>query len=122
MSWNDQLVGLKTQSTGCAIITQQGALCASEGQWSATADELVKYTTYFTDPSPALSGFMYGNQKFICNSANSEMVFAMKGKQAVVLQKTKTLIIAGYSNGDFHPASLSGAVAKVSNYLIGSNL
>ena len=122
MSWNDQLAVLKTQSTGCAIITQQGALCAKEGKWDATADELVKYTTYFSEPSPALAGFYYAGQKYICNNASTEMVVAMKGKNAVVLQKTKTLIIAGYTDGTYHPASLSGSVAKVANYLSSSNL
>ena len=122
MSWNDQLTVLKTQSSACAIITQQGALCAQEGAWTASQDELIKYTTYFAEPSPALAGFYYGGQKYICNNANSEMVVAMKGKQAVVLQKTKTLIIAGYTDGTFHPASLSGSVARVANYLSASNL
>ncbi|EAY11841.1 profilin, putative [Trichomonas vaginalis G3] len=122
MSWNDQLVVLKTQSTGCAIISLQGTLCAKEGTWKATQDELMKYTTYFAEPSPALAGFMYAGEKFVCNQANSEMVFAMKGKQAVVLQKTKTLIVAGYTDGQFHPAALSASVGKVAQYLMSSNL
>ncbi|EAY05739.1 Profilin A, putative [Trichomonas vaginalis G3] len=122
MSWNDQLVSLKTESSGCAIITQQGALCAKEGAWKATQDELLKYITYFTEPSPALSGLYYGGEKYICNQANADMVFAMKGKQAVVLQKTKTLIIAGYTDGQFHPAALSASVGKVAQYLTSSNL
>ena len=122
MSWNDQLVTLKTQSTGCAIISQQGALCASEGQWKATPEELVKYTTYFADPSPALAGFHYGGEKYICNRADTETVFAMKGKNAVSLQKTKTLIVCGFTDGTYHPAALSAAVGRVAQYLSSQNL
>lgn len=122
MSWNDQLVTLKTQSSGCAIFTQQGALCASEGQWKATQDELMKYITYFAEPSPALAGFFYGGEKYVCNQANPEMVFAMKGTKAVVLQKTKTLIVGGFTDGAFVPAALSANVAKVAQYLSASNL
>ena len=122
MSWNDQLVALKTQSSGCAIFSLGGDLYAQEGNWKATPAELKQYVTFFCEPSPALAGFHYGGQKLICNSANGEMVLAMKGKEAVVLQKTATLVVAGYTDGTFHPASLSGNVSKVAAYLAASNL
>ena len=119
MSWNAYLADLKNSSSGCAIITLQGALCAQEGSWSAKQAEIQQWGTYFAANSPATAtGVFYNGEKFFCNQAGEETIVAMKGKNALVLHKAATCYVAGFTDGSkFVPAELSSHVAKAAAQL-----
>ena len=123
MSWNAYLADLKTHATGCALISNEGAVCATEGTWKATPQESQQYALLFKNPAAAqASGLTYGGVKFFCNQATEEMIVAMKGKEAIVLQKSNTTVVAGYSDGSKTvPADLSAKVAKAVNQLLAVN-
>ena len=119
MSWDPYLEPLKQHSTGAAIITQQGALCAQCGTWKASQAELQTWAPLIVENSPALSsGITYAGEKFFCNQASAESVVAQKAKSAVVLFKSNTLYVAGFTDGSkIVPAELSAQVAKVADNL-----
>jgi profilin len=120
MSWNAYLAELKTKSTGCAIISLQGAVCGKEGNWKAAQAEVQSYPGLVKANSPAAtSGVKYGGDKFFMNVSTDDSLVAQKGKQAIVLQKAKTVLVAAYAETDkFVVGDVSAAVAKVAAQLV----
>jgi profilin len=120
MSWNAYLAELKTRSTGCAIISLQGAVCGTEGTWKAQQAEVSSYPSLIAPNSPAqTNGVKYNGEKFFLNLATDDTIVAQKGKTAIVLQKAKTVLVAAFAETDkFVVGDVSAAVAKVVAQLV----
>ena len=104
-----------------AIVSKDGALCGKYGPWAATQADLSGYAAICKAMSMSLP-LTYKGVKFIINRCADDSIFGMKGKEALVLQKTNTLIVVAHCNEKFAPNLASGKCDQVAKMLKDQNL
>ena len=122
MSWVAYLAPVEQVAAGSAIISQQGAHCGHKGDWKANQAEEVNYSNIFKNPtSYAGQSLTFGGKKYMINRALDDMVMAQSGKEGLILQKSKTVIVcAHYTEGQV-VGNVSARVDLVVRQLVDNN-
>ena len=122
MSWTAYLAPIEQVSAGSAIISQQGAHCGHKGDWKASQAEEVNFANIFKNPSSyAGKSLNYSGKKYMINRALDDMVMAQAGKEGLILQKSKTVIVcAHYVEGQV-AGNVSAKVDHVVRQLVENN-
>ena len=95
-------------------------MCGSEGQFSASPEEISSYAAYFGgDKSIQEKGLLYRGNKFVVLQASDESVLAMCKKEGFVMERSNRLIVIGYvSDTDrLPPQRVSASISKVVSQL-----
>ena len=112
--WEAYLPPVAAVTDGCAIISLQGARCGTKGSWKASTQEEQNYAALLLDPNSAQSkGLTYGGKKYIITRALEDTIMAQLGKNGLVLQKSKTVLVAGHFVEGQVMNSVSSKVAVV---------
>ena len=120
--WNAYLADVKDIAAGCAIISLQGALCGKEGKWDAKQGEMQNYAACLNNIASAQSkGITYNGKKYIIVRAVDDSILAQLGKEAVVLQKAKTVLVAAKCVDGQVPAAVAAGVSKCVAKLMAAN-
>ena len=120
--WAAYLADVKDISAGSAIISLEGALCGKEGKWEAKQAEMQNYAACLKNIASAQSkGITYNGKKYIIVRAVDDSILAQLGKEALVLQKAKTvLVVAKCAEGQV-PAAASAGVSTCVAKLMAAN-
>ena len=120
--WAAYLADVKDISKGSAIISLEGALCGKEGKWDAKQAEMQNYAAVLKNIAQAQSlGVTYNGKKFIVVRAVDDSILAQLGKEAIVLQKAKTVLVAAKCDEGQVPAAVSAGVSKCVAKLMAAN-
>ena len=99
-------------------------LCCSghKGDWKASQAEEVNFANIFKNPSSyAGKSLTYSGKKYMINRALDDMVMAQSGKEGLILQKSKTVIVcAHYVEGQV-AGNVSAKVDHVVRQLVENN-
>lgn len=117
--WEAYLPPVEAVTNGCAIISLQGARCGTKGKWAASTAEEQNYAAIASNPSTAgQRGVTYGGKKYIITRAVDDTVMAQLGKEGLVIQKAKTVLVAGHFVEGQVMGAVAGQVAKVVAQLV----
>ena len=112
--WEAYLTPVAQVTNGCAIISLQGARCGTKGSWKATTAEEQNYAAILNNISTAgQRPLTYGGKKYIITRALEDTIMAQLGKNGLVLQKSKTVLVAGHFVEGQVMNSVSSKVAVV---------
>ena len=121
--WEAYLPPVAQVTNGCAIISLQGARCGTKGSWKATTAEEQNYAAILNNISTAgQRPLTYGGKKYIITRAIDDTVMAQLGKEGLVLQKSKTVLVAGHFGEGQVMGAVSAQVAKVVGQLTQNNV
>ena len=120
--WTAYLNDVKDISAGSAIISLQGALCGKVGKWDAKQAEMQNYAACLNNIASAQSkGITYNGKKYIVVRAVEDTILAQLGKEALVLQKAKTVLVAAKCVEGQVPGNVAAGVSKCVAKLMASN-
>ena len=120
--WSAYLADVKPISSGSAIISLQGALCGKEGKWEAKQGEMQNYAACLNNIASAQSkGVTYNGKKYIVVRAVDDTILAQLGKEAVILQKAKTVLVAAKCVEGQVPGNVAAGVSRCVAKLMAAN-
>ena len=117
MSWKSWLHLLNDCAGSSAIISIDGTEFAHEGKWFASPDETLNIARIFKNPEEYLyKNISFGDKKYKIIIAESNFVVAYFGKENLIFQRSKKLIIGAYVYRDplsnNSPQQISGRIYK----------
>jgi hypothetical protein len=134
MAWAAYLAPLQGVAEAAAVIQLfDGKNVGKLGPWKAKADEekIYSYLVREKGQDARTRGVHYNGKKFVVNQVDPGLsdtgqalddggfVFAQLGKEGVVLQKSKTVVIAAHFTEGQVGNSVSGQVSKIVSQLKG---
>ena len=120
--WNEQLRCIREYIPGCAIVTLKGEICATEGIWPSTPEEMHSYTYFFANDIQHHPLIFVGNDKYFVNMMTPIKLLAMHARNVIALHRTNKLYVAGYSDGSIEPKALMKMIEVFAEYLAENGL
>ena len=120
--WLAQLNCISNYIPGCAIGTLNGEVCAVDGMWPSTPEEMHEYTYFFADDVLHHPLIVAGEDKYFVNMMTPTKVLAMHGANVIALHRTNKLYIGGFSDGTVDAKSLLKLVTALAEYLAENGL
>ncbi|KAI9890124.1 MAG: profilin, required for normal timing of actin polymerization in response to thermal stress [Vezdaea aestivalis] len=124
MSWQGYVDSLKGSGLEkVAIFSADGTSpWATSPGFNITPSELQTVIASFTDDSPIKKiqgeGFHIDGEKLMTLKADDRSVYGKKGKEGIVIVKTKQAILIGYYTEKTQPGAAANTVETMADYLI----
>jgi transcriptional regulator CtsR len=109
--WEAYLPPVADVSESCGIVSLQGSRCGKKGNWKASTAEEQNYAQLLNNITSATTkGLTYGGKKYIVSRAVDDTIIAQCAKEGLVLQKSKSVLVAAHT---VEGQVLSNAASKV---------
>ncbi|KAK5081545.1 profilin, required for normal timing of actin polymerization in response to thermal stress [Lithohypha guttulata] len=114
MSWQDK---------GAIFNSEGNSVWAVSSGYKVTPQEVQKIVAAYKDTKDVKdiqgTGFYIAGDKFITIKADDRSIYGKKGKEGVVIVKTKQAILIGHYPEHVQPGSAANTVEKLADYLVG---
>lgn len=101
MSWAKYLEDVKDVSSGCAVISLQGAVCVTEGLWEALPSENLAFADLFkVEDISTIIELHYNEQEFSVITSSHDQIVAISNEEKLILQKGELVFIAAIAKLD----------------------